>query len=51
MTANMELFYWRTNPDWYTREKCSDEFELTDEAPERARKSFALWKEYRSKYL
>ena len=44
MNANKESTYWASNPAWYRINKDTDEFELTDEAPERARKSFEMWK-------
>ena len=43
MRSNSERTYWMTNDDWYRINKEKDCFELTDAAPERARKSFALW--------
>ena len=44
MTANKESSYWASNPAWYRINKEKDSFELTDEAPERARISFEMWK-------
>ena len=44
MTAARESAYWASNPDWYRINKETDEFELTDEAPEKARISFDMWK-------
>lgn len=38
-----ESLYWRKNKDWYRINKEKDCFELTDEAPERAVKSFKLY--------
>lgn len=43
MSANKEILYWKQNKDWYRINKEKDEFELTDKAPERARKSFEMW--------
>ena len=43
MKRNSERLYWMTNENWYrinTQKGC---FELTDEAPERAKRSFAMW--------
>ncbi len=51
MTANMEFMYWRTNKEWYTINREKDCFELTEQAPERARKSFELYKEIQKKRL
>jgi len=42
VTANTEVFYWTTNKGWYRFNSETQKFELTDEAPERARKSFEL---------
>lgn len=44
MNANRESTYWASNPAWYRINKATDQFELTDEAPDRAKKSFAMWK-------
>ncbi|MCC8069575.1 MAG: phage minor capsid protein [Ruminococcus sp.] len=45
MNANTEVMYWCTNEEWYSINKEKDCFELTDKAPERAIKSFELYKE------
>ena len=45
MTANMEPMYWRMNKNWYRINYENDCFELTEEAPERARKSFEMYQE------
>ena len=42
MTANMESLYWKTNKEWYFIND-SGKFELTENAPERAKKSFELY--------
>lgn len=42
MTSDREIFYWKTNKAWY-RINDNGDFELTDEAPERAQASFALF--------
>lgn len=42
MTANKESVYWKTNKEWYRINEAGD-FELTEDAPERARKSFELF--------
>ena len=43
ITAKKEFMYWRTNKEWYRTNSEKDCFELTDKAPERARKSFELY--------
>lgn len=42
MTANKEIMYWMSDPSWYRINEKTGKFELTEEAPERARKSFEL---------
>ena len=46
MSANTELMYWKKDKSWYIINKEKDIYELTDKAPERARKSFEMWKEF-----
>ena len=41
MSGDKEPFYWQTNPEWYRKGK-DGKWELTEKAPERARKSFEL---------
>lgn len=36
--------YWMSNPAWYKVNEELDRFELTEEAPEKAKKSFELYK-------
>ena len=36
--------YWHTNPAWYRVNKELDRFELTEAAPEKARRSFEVYK-------
>lgn len=46
MTADkniIEYMYWMSNDDWYRINKEKQCFELTDEAPERAVKSFEMY--------
>lgn len=43
MRRNSPRMYWMTNPDWYRCNYGKDCFELTDEVPARARRSFAMW--------
>ena len=47
MTGDRELFFWRTNPEWY-REGKDGKYELTEKAPERARRSFEMANKPRS---
>jgi hypothetical protein len=44
MTADKELMYWMNDPSWYRINKETGKYELTDAAPERAKKSFELSK-------
>lgn len=44
MKKNSERVYWMTNKAWYTVNTEKDCFELTKEAPLRARKSYEMWK-------
>lgn len=49
MTKNSTRTYWMTNEKWY--QMVDGEFQLTPDAPEQARKSFAEWKRpYRSTF-
>lgn len=50
MTANTEPLYWRTNKEWYRINTEKDCFELTDKAPERAKRSFEMYKELQKKH-
>lgn len=43
MKRYSEAIYWMKDKSWYFIND-RNEFELTDKAPERARKSFELWK-------
>ena len=43
MTANREYMYWHSNKEWYRINEEKDCYELTDKAPERAKKSFELY--------
>lgn len=42
MTTDKESLYWHTKPEWWFINK-DGEYELTENAPERARKSFEIW--------
>lgn len=48
MTGNKESLYWKSNTEWYRVNKEKDCYELTEKAPERARKSFELYQERNS---
>lgn len=39
-----KIYYWKNNPAWYRPVNNSYEYELTDQAPEKARKSYAEYK-------
>ena len=39
MTGNQESTYWKSNPRWYFI-NADGNYQLTDDAPERARRSF-----------
>lgn len=39
MNGNTEILYWRTNKNWFTINCELDRYELTDAAPERAKKA------------
>ena len=43
MSGDKEPFFWHSNPEWY-RINEQGEYELTEKAPERARRSFELAK-------
>jgi len=42
MTGNTELGYWRKNKNWHRYNAEKKIIEMTDEAPERAKKSFEM---------
>ena len=42
MTANREIMYWHSNPDWYIYDESKDEYRIKDDAPERAKISFDM---------
>jgi len=44
MTSTIEILYWRLDAKWYVYNQENEEFSLTERAPERAVKSFELWK-------
>lgn len=51
MKAYSEAMYWKTNKDWYRANYETEEYELTEQAPERAVKSFQLYLEQNGKLL
>ena len=46
MSGNTELLYWYEDESWYEYNEETDSYTLTDEAPERAKASFEMWKEF-----
>lgn len=47
MTGNTEILYWRSNEEWYEDDPTDEYiFRVKNNAPERAKKSFELWKIY-----
>jgi len=44
MTGLNEKMYWRTNRNWFKYNSKTDDFYLTDDASDRAKRSFDLWK-------
>ena len=45
MSKNLsEIVYWRMDKDRYTLSEDKEKFIIKDDAPERAKKSFAMWK-------
>ena len=47
MSTDKEALFWESNPEWY-RITEDGNYELTEKAPERARKSFEIYKTPRS---
>ena len=45
MNRNSEVMYWQSNKDWYEIDDEKDTFVIREDAPERAKKSFEMWKE------
>lgn len=46
-----KIYYWKNNPAWYRPVNNSYEYELTDQAPEKARKSYVEYKDTVDEYL
>lgn len=49
-TADKEFVYWKSDKNWYKINREKDRYELTELAPERARKSFEEFKKRNSKF-
>lgn len=44
MTAlPLEMFYWRSNKEWYYIDKEKDEYVLTEKADDRVKQSFDMY--------
>ena len=48
MSANKESVYWQQNEDWYTNSEDGKSIVIKEDAPERAKKSFELWKQIKN---
>jgi len=48
MAGTHDRMYWHTNKNWYKYNAKTDDFSLTKNASERAKRSFDLWKGQRS---
>lgn len=46
LSANVEHIYWRKNKDWYNYDEITNTYHILETAPERAKKSFELWKNW-----
>ncbi len=46
MSGNTELLYWRKDESWYKYDQKTDSYTLTNEAPQRAKESFEMWKQF-----
>ena len=46
MSANTELLYWRKDKSWYKYDEVTDTYTMVNEAPQRAKESFELWKKF-----
>ena len=46
MSGNREILYWRKDKSWYNYNQETDSFSMTNEAPQRAKESFELWKKF-----
>jgi len=48
MTKTHDKMYWRTNKNWYKYNSKTDDFYLTADASQRAKRSYDLWKGQRN---
>ncbi len=48
-SKNQNSVFWAKNKEWYIMDKVHKRFELTDKAPEEARRSFEEYKSINSK--
>ena len=46
MSGNTEMLYWRKDKSWYEYNQETDSYSLTEKAPQRARESFEMWKDF-----
>ena len=46
MSGNTELLYWRKDKSWYEYDEKTDSYSMTENAPDRAKASFEMWKEF-----
>ena len=44
MTGNKEMLYWHSQEEWYVYDEESDTYSIKNDAPERVKKSFDMWK-------
>lgn len=49
MNRNSEVMYWQSNKDWYIIDDENDTFVIREDAPDRAKESFEMWKELQVK--
>lgn len=45
VNRDSEVMYWIKNKDWFTFDDENDTFQIREDAPEKAKKSFEMWKE------
>jgi hypothetical protein len=44
MSVDRESMYWYHQEEWYIYDKETEKYSVKPDAPERVKKSFALWK-------
>lgn len=44
MTMSKKFSYWRSDKSWYNYDEETDKFSMAEDAPEKAKESFELWK-------